>query len=170
MSARNSDDFLLIARTEALIVGAGVEEALRRARLYDDAGADLCLIHSKSDTPQEIFEVGKAWDRDTPLVCVPTTYKEATVSELAAGGFRVVIFANHGLRAAIRAMQETLATLRRSESSAAVDAQIASLNDVFELVGVEEMVEVERLYAEGADDPARALPERPVSSRLFEAS
>lgn len=169
VEARRSDDFVLIGRTEALIVGAGGEEALRRARAYDDAGADLCLVHSKSESPEEVLAVAAAWDRETPLVCVPTTYKETTVAELSDGGYQVVIFANHGLRAGIRAMRETLATLRREGFAASVDARIASLTEVFELVGVAEMVAEERRFAGVEGEPVLPLPEEPVSSLLFEA-
>jgi phosphoenolpyruvate phosphomutase len=141
-----------------------VEEALRRARAYDDAGADLCLVHSKSESPEEILAVGAAWDRTTPLVCVPTTYKQATVAELSAGGYQVVIFANHGLRSAIRSMRETLATLRREGFAASVDDRVVSLSEVFDLVGVDEMIEEERRFAGLDDNPAPSSTQEQASS------
>src|SRR6185295_16843535 len=74
----SSKDFVVIARTEALIAGWGLEEALRRGRAYADAGADAVLIHSRHSTPDEIAQFADQWDRLTPLVCVPTTYRTIT--------------------------------------------------------------------------------------------
>src|SRR3954470_16525767 len=80
-------EFVIIARTEALIAGWGMDEALRRARAYADAGADAVLIHSSQSTVGEVARFADEWDRLTPLVCVPTTYSGATVDELARIGF-----------------------------------------------------------------------------------
>jgi phosphoenolpyruvate phosphomutase len=97
--AQRSRDFAVIARTEALIAGWGMEEALTRARAYADAGADMILIHSKAKGPEEIIAFAKAWDRNAPLVCVPTTYKTASVKMLHEAGFKMIIFANQGFEA-----------------------------------------------------------------------
>src|SRR5204863_8335581 len=78
-----SADFTIIARTEALIAGWGLAEALRRGRAYADAGADAILIHSNQSTMDEVGRFAERWDRLTPLVCVPTTYATATVEELS---------------------------------------------------------------------------------------
>ncbi len=139
LEARTSKDFVVVARTEALVAGRGVEEALRRAEAYADAGADLCLIHSKSETADEVLAVAARWKRSTPLVCVPTIYRHATVEELHAGGYKVVIFANHGLRSAVRAMRETFARILEMRSAGSVEDRIVSLKTIFELVGVDEM-------------------------------
>src|SRR5438552_3993352 len=110
LGARATADFFIIARTEALIAGWGLEEALRRARAYADAGADAILIHSSQSTLDDVARFAEEWDRLTPLVSVPTTYKAATVDALSRLGFKMVIFANQGIRAAIRSVQETLQT------------------------------------------------------------
>src|SRR5438128_1948187 len=91
-AARRDPGFLVIARTEALIVGLGLEEALRRARAYADAGADGILVHSKSSNFGELSEFATAWDRTVPLVAVPTTYGGVSLEELAAAGFGMAIF------------------------------------------------------------------------------
>src|SRR5262245_29386603 len=70
--AQRSRDFVVIARTEALIAGWGMEEALKRARAYAEAGADAILIHSKAKTPDELWEFARHWQSDVPLVSVPT--------------------------------------------------------------------------------------------------
>lgn len=143
-AAQQDPDTLIIARTEALIAGWGQAEALNRGRSYADAGADAVLIHSKAKSLDELAEVRRNWDRDTPLVIVPTIFPQASASECYEAGFKIVIFANHGLRAAIRAMQETLGELRRSERISDVESRLVPLEEVYRLVGVEEMNSQER--------------------------
>src|SRR5882724_11437730 len=138
-AARRSASFLVIARTEALIVGLGLEEALRRAQAYARAGADAVLVHSKANDFRELSEFASRWDGPVPLVAVPTTYAGVSLQELAAAGFRMAIFANQALRAAIVAMRETLRELRRTGRVAAVEDRIAPLEDVYALVGVPEL-------------------------------
>src|SRR5437867_4717686 len=113
-AARRDPGFLVIARTEALIAGLGQEEALRRARAYANAGADAVLVHSKAHDFTELRAFAAAWDRPVPLVAVPTTYPTVAAAELAAAGFRMAIFANQALRAAIVAMRDVLGEMRRS--------------------------------------------------------
>ncbi|MGH9805114.1 MAG: isocitrate lyase/phosphoenolpyruvate mutase family protein [Candidatus Acidiferrales bacterium] len=138
--------FVVIARTEAFIAGWGLEEALKRGRAYADAGADLILVHSKLDTPEELLAFAKQWDRPVPLAAVPTIFKHTTAQELAAHNYRLVIFANQGIRAAVKAMRETLAELRRKEFPAAVDDRIVPLEEIYKLVGVAELQSNEEQY------------------------
>jgi phosphoenolpyruvate phosphomutase len=141
-----SSDFTIIARTEALIAGWGHAEALRRGRAYADAGADAILIHSNQSTVDEVARFAEQWDRLTPLVCVPTTYASATVEALSRIGFKVIIFANHALRASIRAAQDTLRVLREAGSAAAVDDRIVPLGEVYRLVNLGQLKADERAY------------------------
>jgi phosphoenolpyruvate phosphomutase len=134
--AQRTRDFVIIARTEALIAGCGVEEALRRARKYSDAGADAVLIHSKATTAAEIAEVAMQWDRPAPLVAVPTTYFNTPLDDLAALGFKVVIYANQGLRGALKAMEQIYAEILRSGSTASVEAKLWPMKTIFGLQGV----------------------------------
>jgi phosphoenolpyruvate phosphomutase len=142
---RNPDTFI-IARSETLIAGRTLAEAMDRAHAYADAGADAVLVHSKDDTLDEAASVAARWDRATPLVVVPTTFPHASATDCHAAGFKIVIFANHGLRAAIRAMQDTLRRLRASERIADVEGDIVPLKEVFRLVGLEELNAQERAY------------------------
>ncbi|MEM9683087.1 MAG: isocitrate lyase/phosphoenolpyruvate mutase family protein, partial [Pseudomonadota bacterium] len=90
---RNSNDFLIIARTEALIAGLGEEEALARARAYEAAGADMILIHSKQKTPDEVESFVRAWDGKAPIVIVPTAYPEMNEKRIRAlGKIGIVIY------------------------------------------------------------------------------
>jgi phosphoenolpyruvate phosphomutase len=140
-------DFMVIARTEALIAGWGMEEALKRGRAYADAGADMVLIHSKSKDPDEVMSFAKQWDRPhTPLVCVPTIYKGTKVETLHAAGFKLIIFANHAVRSAIKAMTETLHTLKREMYTGSVEDKVVPLDRVYALVGVDKMKEEESAF------------------------
>ncbi|MDR7303527.1 isocitrate lyase/phosphoenolpyruvate mutase family protein [Haloactinomyces albus] len=98
--------FMVRARLESLIAGAGMRDALARGKLYESAGADVILIHSKSAGPDEVLEFMKRF-RDTgsttPLAIVPTTYPQLTFDDSVAAGASVVVYANHDLRARIAA-------------------------------------------------------------------
>ncbi|MEO7327525.1 MAG: isocitrate lyase/phosphoenolpyruvate mutase family protein [Minicystis sp.] len=140
-------DFMVIARTEALIAGWGMEEALLRGRAYADAGADMVLIHSKSKSPDEVMSFARQWDRPgTPLVCVPTIYKDTKVEELHAAGFKLIIFANHAVRSSIKAMTETLTTLKREMYTGSVEDKVVPLERVYHLVGVDKMKKEEGAF------------------------
>ncbi|NIS82739.1 MAG: phosphoenolpyruvate phosphomutase [Anaerolineales bacterium] len=145
--AQRSENFVVIARVEALIAGWGQEEALKRAHRYVEAGADCILIHSKATSPDEIVEFIQAWELESPLVLVPTTYAtltEQTIRDL--GKVRLVIYANHPLRAAVRAMEETLREIRSAQGIHTVDPMIAPVSRIFEIQGVLEMKEKEARF------------------------
>ncbi len=144
VDTRKSDDFLIIARTEALIAGWGMDEALRRGNAYADAGADFILVHSKTESPDEVLGFAERWDRDTPLVCVPTIYKTTTASTLSDAGYRIVIYANHGLRSSIKAMREAFSRIVREQHASVVDDLVVPLTDVYELIGVPAMKQEEK--------------------------
>jgi phosphoenolpyruvate phosphomutase len=135
-AAQVTDDFVVIARTEALVAGLGQQEALRRAHAFREAGADAILIHSKSRRPEQVLRFAASWQADTPLVAVPTTYSAVHEKELRDAGFKVVIYANQGIRAAIRGISSTLAALASAGNAGAVEGQIASMAEVFELQGM----------------------------------
>ena len=128
-----NSDFMIIARTEALIVGLGVDEALKRAMAYQNAGADAILIHSKSNTPDEIFEFCDSWNGKIPLVVVPTTYGSVTVDELIDHKIKMVIYANQTLRIAHKSMSQLLKKLKNANSLDEVNNEISSMEEIFEL-------------------------------------
>jgi phosphoenolpyruvate phosphomutase len=143
--AQETDSFVVVARVEALIAGHGVEAACERADAYAAAGADAILIHSKDKSLQEIEGFLANWGGlgKTPLVAVPTLFPDWTDQELYDKGFQLVILANHPMRAAVQAMEETLDTLRRERKAAAVDPHIAPVNHIFELVKTKETIALE---------------------------
>ena len=140
------DDFCVVARTEALISGRGLPEALRRGEAYRDAGADAILIHSKKPEADEILAFLGAWESRVPVIIVPTTYYETPTSAYRDAGVSTVIWANHNLRAAITAMREVSRRIHRDETLVGVEKGIARVDDVFALTGNQELAEAERRY------------------------
>src|SRR5215471_8127704 len=131
--AQQARDFIVIARIEAFIAGSGLEEALARAHAYADAGADAILIHSKKKSPDQVFEFARAWKTRLPVVVVPTTYFRTGVGDFEAVGIKAVIYANHAMRAAVKAMSETLLAIQAHGSTESVEHRIATVSELFEL-------------------------------------
>lgn len=139
-------EFMIIARTEALIAGWGQEEALKRAEAYADAGADAVLIHSKSKKFDELRAVYKAWSGRAPLVVVPTIFDQTTVAELEEAGAKIIIYANQPVRAAIRAMRDTLEIIKKDTRPGAANDRIVTLQEVYDIVGVPQMEQDEKQF------------------------
>ena len=156
-SAQMVPDFMVIARTEALIAGWGKDEALSRIQAYTDAGADAILIHSKEKTFDELRDVAQACSKKIPLVAVPTTYASVSLEELETAGFKMVIYANQSIRAAIWAMREALEKLKQSGRADTVDQQIVPLQEVYDLVGVTKMKEDEQRFLPPGGEPITAI-------------
>ena len=131
--ARNDKDFLIIARVEALISGAGMNEALKRATAYENAGADAILIHSKQKTPDEIFEFADSWKGSVPIVVVPTTYDSVKISELSLHNVKMIIFANQTLRASHLAMTKLLREMVDTEHISTIEQELSTMQDIFNL-------------------------------------
>jgi len=160
LAAKNTQqtkDFMVIARVEALIAGWGQEEALKRAHAYVEAGADAILIHSKASTADEIAAFSESWDFSAPLVIVPTAYPSLTVEEAAKLGIKMIIYANHGLRAAIKATNEVLAEIKRAGRLDTIEDRIVPMSTVFELQGMVQMKENEKIYLRSEDAHVRAI-------------
>jgi phosphoenolpyruvate phosphomutase len=147
--SQSDDDFVVAARTEALISGHGLDQALLRAEAYHAAGADAILIHSKQRTASEVLAFAKEWQNRCPLIIVPTTYHSTPTSLFRQAGISTVIWANHNLRAAIAAMRETCRQIREDESVRDVEGRVASVQEIFRLVGNAELEAAERRYLPG---------------------
>lgn len=137
-NAQRDADTILIARTEAFICGMGVEEALRRCHHYVDVGADAVLVHSKAIDSAEIISFMDRWQHRAPVVVVPTTYSAFSVTDARRAGIAMVIYANQGIRATVKAVRETWANVLAEGSSAGVEPHIASVRDIFELSGMDQ--------------------------------
>ncbi|MEO1999789.1 MAG: isocitrate lyase/phosphoenolpyruvate mutase family protein, partial [Planctomycetaceae bacterium] len=152
-TAQIDPNFIVIARTEALIAGEGMDAAWRRATAYAEAGADMIVIHSRAADPNDIRNFGLLWNQDVPLVAIPTTYANVTVGELYGYGYKMAIFANQALRAAVRAMQHTLQSMFQTQTPSSAEAELTSLADIFALAGFEEVRELEKRFMQGTDEP-----------------
>ncbi|WP_164100501.1 phosphoenolpyruvate mutase [Candidatus Laterigemmans baculatus] len=144
--SQEDGDFVVVARTEALIAGWGMEETLRRAEAYHAAGADALLIHSKISTADEVLEFMHRWRDTCPVVIVPTMYYATPTSVFEEVGISVVIWANHMMRSCITAMQRSAAQIYRERSLVNVEQQIAAVQEVFRLQNAGELSMAEKIY------------------------
>lgn len=152
------DDFCIVARVEALIAGWGMKEALQRAELYRQAGADAILIHSALRNPSEILEFLSEWANRHPVVIVPTKYFATPTDVFREANVSVIIWANHVMRSALAAMQKTAAQIFREQSLLDVEAAVAPLSEVFRLQGEDELAAAESRYLpHTAADHSRAI-------------
>jgi phosphoenolpyruvate phosphomutase len=142
------EDFVIVARVESFITGLGLEDALKRARAYEDAGVDALLIHSKLADCSEIEAFMEVWNNESrvPVVIVPTKYYKTSTDEFRRMGISLVIWANHNLRTAIVAMQETTKRIFEDESLINVESNVATLKEVFRLQRTDELEDAENKY------------------------
>ena len=131
--AKQDENFLVIARIEALISGLGMQEALKRADAYEKAGADAILIHSKQKNPDEIFEFTESWKGSIPIVAIPTTYDSVKISDLHKNKIEMVIYANQTLRSAYTAMENLLKEMILAEKISDVKQKMSEMKEIFEL-------------------------------------
>ncbi|RJP45004.1 phosphoenolpyruvate mutase [Candidatus Parcubacteria bacterium] len=135
--AQVTDDFMIIARIESLILKQGEADALRRAEAYIAAGADGIMIHSKQKTPDEIFSfcgAYKKFSNKVPLVVVPSTYSAAREDELRERGVAVVIYANHLLRSAYPAMVQVAECILKNERALECEEHCMPIKDIIRLI------------------------------------
>lgn len=181
--AAADSDFVVVARVEAFIAGWGLEEALKRAEAYRQAGADAT----------EIQAFMEAWNNRHPVIIVPTKYYSTPSSHFADWGVNLVIWANHNVRAAITAMEETTKRIYEDQSLINVEGKISSVSHIFELQGADELKAAEKKYlptygqnisaiilaaskGEGFDELTRDVPKallnvnnKPILSHLTES-
>ena len=135
--AQLTDDFMIIARIESLILERGMEDALERAFAFVKAGADGIMIHSRKKDPAEIVEFCdkfRAKDSKTPLVVVPSSFNVITEDELASHGVNIVIYANQLTRSAFPAMQKTAEDILRYHRAKEVDDRLLPIKDIITLI------------------------------------
>jgi phosphoenolpyruvate phosphomutase len=136
-NARVTDDFMIFARIESLILERGTKDALARAEKYISAGADGIMIHSRKSNTAELFEFFgeyKKLEGRKPLISVPTGYPQVTESELASQGVNIVIYANHLLRSAYPAMQKTAISILKHERSLEAAEFCMSIDDILNII------------------------------------
>jgi phosphoenolpyruvate phosphomutase len=151
------DDFCIVTRVEAFIAGWGLQEALKRAEAYHEAGSDAILIHSALSNPSEVLAFKKEWADRSPVVIVPTKYYATPTDIFRDAGFSMAIWANHLLRAGIVAMRECAETLFQEQSLVSMEDRIAPVTEIFRLQGASELQDAEDRYLPRRDDEARAI-------------
>lgn len=132
-----TDDFMIIARIESLILERGMNDALTRAKAYVKAGADGIMIHSRKKDPAEILEFCdkfRAEDKVTPIVVVPSSFNSITEAELSAHGVNIVIYANQLTRSAFPAMEQTARDILRYHRAKEVDSRLMPIKDIISLI------------------------------------
>ena len=137
IKSRQSKDFLVIARVESFILGKNLNDAIKRAEIYSKAGADAILIHSKENSPKQIFSFAKKFRKNrfyVPLVSVPSTYSRVHEKELINHGFKIVIYANHLLRAAFPAMEFVAKKILENGRSFEIEKKIIPISKIINLV------------------------------------
>ena len=135
--AQLTDDFMIIARIESLILERGMEDALKRAEAFVKAGADGIMIHSRKKDPAEILEFCdkfRSTDKKTPIVVVPSSFNTITEAELSAHGVNIVIYANQLTRSAFPAMQKTAEDILKYHRAKEVDDRLMSIKDIITLI------------------------------------
>lgn len=136
-NAQRTEEFMIIARIESLILERGMDDALTRALAFVEAGADGIMIHSRKKSPDEIVEFCKKFrekDTKTPIVVVPTSFNSITEEELAAAGVNIVIYANQLTRSAYPAMQSTAVEILKNHRALEVDSKLMPFKDIIKLI------------------------------------
>jgi phosphoenolpyruvate phosphomutase len=147
-TARSSADFMIIARLESLTIGSGLDDAVRRAKDYVEAGSDGIMIHSRAKNADEILGFAKQYDRlcdalghRPTLVCTPTTYNSITDEELGKNGFQIIIHANQMLRSSYKTMKETAENILMNDRGFEADTLCSPVSEIFRAVGFYDLKE-----------------------------
>ncbi len=135
--AQVTDDFMIIARVESLILEKGMDDAVTRAKAYVEARADGIMIHSRAKTPDEILEfckIFREYNEHVPIIVVPTSYNQITAKELSQAGINVVIYANHMLRAAYPGMNNVAKSILENDRSLEAEKELLSIKEILNLI------------------------------------
>ena len=136
-SAQITDDFMVISRIESLILEAGMDDAVNRAKAYIEAGSDGIMIHSRMKEPDEVLEFCKIlreYNENIPIIVVPTSYNQITAKDLCKAGINIVIYANHMLRAAYPCMMNVAKSILDNDRSMEAEKDLLSINQILDLI------------------------------------
>lgn len=135
--ARVTNDFMIVSRIESLILKSGMEDALKRAKAYIDAGTDGIMIHSKEKDGLEIVEFCEKYnqfEKRVPLIVVPTSYNHITEEQLGELGVNIIIYANHLIRSAYPAMVKTAESILTNSRSLEASEKCMPIKDILTLI------------------------------------
>ena len=147
-NAKKNDDFIIIGRVEALIADLGVEEAMSRANAYAKAGADIIFVHSRKESPDEIFEFLKLWQGKVPIMIIPTAFPTVTLDELKSRGVGMVVYAHQTTLAAFAAVSDVIKQMSKVKSLSELNTKMASMEDLFNLQGMQQIRDHESFVEE----------------------
>ena len=136
-NAQATEEFMIIARIESLILNKGINDALQRAKKYINAGADGIMIHSRRNNPSEIFEFCKFYNKfktRRPLVIVPSSFSQVTEEKLSRAGANIVIYANHLLRSVYPNMVNTAKSILKNKRAYQIEKKLLTIKDILELI------------------------------------
>ena len=139
--AKKTNDFMIAARIESLILEQGMEDALIRAEAYVKAGADGIMIHSRKKEPDEIFQFADTFrkkDKSTPVIVVPTTFNTVTENEFFNHGIKVVIYANQLTRSGFPAMKQTAESILQNHRAKEADGLCMPIKEIINLIPTDE--------------------------------
>lgn len=139
--AQRTQEFMICARIESLILEQGMEDALTRAFAFVEAGADAIMIHSRKKDPseiQEFIEKFRAKDKTTPIVLVPTSFNSVTEEEWKERGANIIIYANQLMRAEVPAMQKAAEIILENHRAEECDKMLMPFKDIIRLIPAEE--------------------------------
>ena len=139
--AQRTQEFMICARIESLILEQGMEDALTRAFAFVEAGADAIMIHSRKKDPseiQEFIEKFRAKDAATPIVLVPTSFNSVTEEEWKERGANIIIYANQLMRAEVPAMQKAADIILRNHRAEECDEMLMPFKEIIRLIPAEE--------------------------------
>ena len=135
--AKKTEEFMIIARIESLILNESIEDALKRAKSYIKAGADGIMIHSRKRNPKEIFDFCKKYNKfknRKPLVIVPSSFSQVKEQELINAGANIIIYANHLLRSVYPNMIKTAESILKNKRSLEAEKNLLSIKQILELI------------------------------------
>ncbi len=154
---QSDDDFIVVARTEAFIAGWGLNEAIRRAEAYKEAGADAILVHSKKSNPSDIENFMLEWGNRHPVIIVPTKYYSTPTERFEELKVSLIIWANHMLRSSISIMQKNSKKIFVNRNISCIEDEISSVSEIFRLQGADELKKAESKYLPSADKVVNAI-------------
>tara|TARA_A100001388_G_scaffold72319_1_gene51283 strand:- start:835 stop:2127 length:1293 start_codon:yes stop_codon:yes gene_type:complete len=136
VKSKNSEDFMIIARIESLILEKGLDDAMIRSEKYLKAGADGIMIHSRKKTPDEVFEFASKFRNhsDKTLVCVPTSFNQTLIKDFEKHKFNIVIYANQMLRASFKSMENVAQEILKHDRSFDIEKKITSIKKILKLI------------------------------------
>lgn len=165
---QENNDFIVVARTEAFIAGLGLSEALNRAEHYRRAGADAILVHSKKSNATDIVSFMEEWKNQCPIIIVPTKYYSTPTEIFKDLGVSIAIWANHNLRASVRAMQNTAHQIFKEQKLTNIEDKIVSVSEIFRLQNAEELKKAEKKYLPASSQSCNALVLAATQGKLGE--